>query len=507
MSRRIALYPIVLAVALVVELIVVSGVSPFAAGRSLIAAAVIGALLSIGGRLLLGDAHRGGVFAVLGILLVVGGTDGRIAVLVLMAMALLFVERYAFPADRRRLRWPLVGRLMTGLATILVVAVGIQGLQNGAPELMIRTLTAEGPLRPASVVAAGRADHPDIYVLFLDGYARADALDKVFGYDDSAFLAELESRGFDVSRQSRANYPLTSLTLASMFDMRLLADSPAVVPLLDHNASLPSGAVIRGAINDNRLFHRLHELGYEIDALSSGFEEVSLREADRFHDTGDINEFEISMLRKTIFGRLLEIVAPDAVSAGFRARLQGELATVKALAEADSPRPRFVFAHLPSPHPPWVYHADGSPRTVPTVEETYADVPPTATLPMDDLRAGYVGTIEYLHGPVLATIDAILAASDEPPVILVMSDHGSWIGADNADLRLRFLSLFAAYVPGSDRLYPDDMAIVNIFPTLLAELFGDNVPLVDPAPSYMYRLGDPYDHIEVDDPNAATAGP
>jgi hypothetical protein len=59
----IALYPALLAIALVLELLNVSGVSPFATVRSLLVVVVVALLLSWLSRLLLRNVERGGVFA------------------------------------------------------------------------------------------------------------------------------------------------------------------------------------------------------------------------------------------------------------------------------------------------------------------------------------------------------------------------------------------------------------------------------------------------------------
>ncbi|HMB23461.1 MAG TPA: hypothetical protein VKP08_11545, partial [Anaerolineales bacterium] len=56
---------------------------------------------------------------------------------------------------------------------------------------------------------------PDIYYIILDGYGRADVLEKQFGYDNSAFLNELRSMGFIVADCSQSNYAQTQLSLAS----------------------------------------------------------------------------------------------------------------------------------------------------------------------------------------------------------------------------------------------------------------------------------------------------
>jgi hypothetical protein len=59
-------------------------------------------------------------------------------------------------------------------------------------------------------IATGRPKEyglfPDIYYVILDGYARADILDELYGYDNSRFLDYLERHGFFVAETSHSNY-------------------------------------------------------------------------------------------------------------------------------------------------------------------------------------------------------------------------------------------------------------------------------------------------------------
>ena len=54
---------------------------------------------------------------------------------------------------------------------------------------------------------------PNIYILLLDGYPRADTLAERYDFDNRPFLEELRDRGFDVAERSRTNYMFTQLVL------------------------------------------------------------------------------------------------------------------------------------------------------------------------------------------------------------------------------------------------------------------------------------------------------
>jgi hypothetical protein len=490
----------------VAELFVTSGVSPLAIVRSLLVAVAVGALLSGTGRVLLGDRDRGGIFAVLAMFLFLVGADIRIAVLLGAAIGLLFFERYALPRARR-FRWRVIGRFVSRASAVLLLAIGIQAVQLGTPALIVRALTEEAPFRGASTVPpSSAATHPDIYLLLLDGHARPDVLGSVFGHDASEFVVGLESRGFDIATRSRTNYPLTSQVLAAMFNMRLLDEIQSVRPLLDDAASRPAGSIIRTAINDGPVLPRLRAEGYELVAFASSFEEPALRSVDRWIDTGDLNEFEVNLFRRTILRPILPVIAPDWVSSNYRSRVETEFRQLAAIAAERGDRPKFVFGHLPTPHTPWFYHADGTPRTVLDIETTWAEMPANTGLDQQTLIEGYSGQVSWVDRRVVESIDEIVANSARSPVIVVFGDHGSWIGSDSGDFRLRFLPLFAARMPDGSEPFPDDIQLTNLFPVLFNDLFGDDIPLVDESPSYMYQSGD-FDLVAVPDPNGALSAP
>lgn len=482
-----------------------SGVSPLVTVRPLLVAIVAGALLSATGRVVLGDRDRGGIFAVLAMFLFLVGADVRIAALLGLAIGLLFLERYGLPAARR-FRWALIGRFVSRASAVLLLAIGIQAVQLGTPALIVRALTEEAPFRAASTTAPSAATHPDIYVLLLDGHARPDVLRHVFGHDETGFTAALESRGFHVATRSRTNYSITTQVMAGMFNMRPLDEIEAIRPLIADTASQPAGSIVRMAINDGPVLPRLREEGYELVAFASSFEEPALRSVDRWIDTGDLNEFEVNLFRRTILRALLPVVAPDWVSSAYRSRVETEFRQLAEIAAERSDRPKFVWGHLPTPHAPWFYNADGSPRTVLDVEKTWAETPANTGLDQRTLMDSYAGQVAWVDRQVVETIDRIVASSARPPVIVVFGDHGSWIGSDDGDFRLRFLPLFAARMPDGSKPFPDDIQLVNLFPVLFNELFGDHVPLVAESPSYMYRLRE-FDLVAVSDPNGAVTGP
>lgn len=496
-------YPTALSLAFATEVYVLSGVSPFPALRTFALALVIPIVLTVLGGLVLGDRDRGALAAALAILAVMAGVDLRLGVLVALIIVLLIVERYVLPASARTIRWPRITTITTRLIAVLWLAVGIHALQAGTIGVIARAIANETALRQPVTADASPSD-PDIYMILLDGHARADILTEHFGIDGGSFVAALESRGFDVAPRSRANYTITAETLASMLNMAHLPDIPRMAGLLDGSRAAMRGQVLRDVINDNEVFTLLRSHGYRIEAVSSGWEEVAMREVERFVDTGELNEYEVGMLRRTTLGDLLQIVAPDAVSAQYRSRIQGALDAV--VEEVDRPpdRPVFLFSHVPAPHPPWVFRADGSPRTITDLEAIYSDTTASTGLTLEELRRAYGEQVIDIDRRLVATLDELelsIAQRGRPAVVIVWSDHGSWVDADGGDIRLRFKNVLAVRATDRELEIDPDITMVNLFGTLFAQLFG--TPYEAQADTtYWYGPRDEFELVAIDDPQS-----
>jgi len=466
-----ALYPAAIIPLAGLHLWATSGVSPFAAVRGMTVAIILGLAIAAVGAALMRDRDRGGLAALLISLAVLAGGRAGIVPLVAVCLGLLLFERYG--PVHLRVRWEWIGRMASRGTVIFALAVAIEVVQMGRVGDAVTAFQREGPFhRPTTAQAPPEA--PDVFVVLLDGYARADILRDRYGFTSTPLTDGLRERGFDVASKSHSNYLVTNLSLSSFLNYASLDAVPAIRPLLDHPGD-PEGPPVNRATSGAAVLDAFRTIGYETIAVSSGFEQPALRGSDRFIDTGQINEFEIQLLRPSILAPLAATIDPDVFSGQQRARIEDIFESVERLAAEREQRPKFVFAHVPSPHAPWVVHADGSPRAS-DLTTLYSDTPETTGLTRDEIVAGYAGQVSYLDRRALATVDAILAGAKRPPVILVISDHGSSLDVTVANAESRLRNLIAVYTPGHPGLYPDDATLVNLFPTLFDAYFGVELP-------------------------------
>ena len=332
---------------------------------------------------------------------------------------------------------------------------------------------------PRQTAAKGTAiaTAPNMYFVLLDGYPRQDSLDAL-GIDNAPFISDLQDRGFFVAPRSHTNYHNTLLTLTSMFNGEYLTDVPDLA-----NPAGDQAAVVRqlnDALNDASLFDDLRTRGYTIIDSPSVFGAASLFRADVVMSGDGINQFDQRILSRTFVGDLLSLGAPDLVDGWLRDAVLTPIRNVEAVAGQDSTSRHFMFAHVLSPHPPFLFDEAGR---LPDVEACYAA---GCSLWTSELKVLGISTSEYRHllaaqmqylnAQVLAMVDEI-AAADPTAVVVVFGDHG--IRFDAGVSTEYFRNFFSARTPGHSDLFPDDISPVNVLVTIENAYLGTTFPIRD----------------------------
>lgn len=326
-----------------------------------------------------------------------------------------------------------------------------------------------GP-RPQLAVSSEARAGPDIFVLLLDGYPRADTLSSDFGIDNSGFTAELAARDFDVASQSSANYNKTWLTVASLLDGRYVHDLPVL-------ADPP-----KDAPDQIRLLHEVIEGGSVLDVLRKrSYELVTVPSAvttsdplsGTIRETGHLNAFEVQLIAHSLIGRVLPGVALTLLADDHRANVKDGLALMGRIASENTDHPRLVFTHVIAPHLPFVFgqDADYLGRCFPR-----CDLWTTPLEQLDLSESEYASRLRIqlkeVNATVMRTLDDVISA-DPDAFIIVMSDHG--IRHHISDPEEHFRSFFAARTPGYEQVFPDDVSPVNVFRRIFSVLWDDHL--------------------------------
>lgn len=341
---------------------------------------------------------------------------------------------------------------------------------------------------------------PDIYYFILDGYARHDVLQEVYGYNNEPFLKQLEQRGFYIARNSTSNYCQTILSLASSLNMNYLQNLPEY-----KNYTGNKGKVLVEMIAESAARKELRKFGYKFMTFASGFYASEIKNADRYWESATsihFDEFENALLNSTPLPDLALQFFQKNIFYGLHRKLV--LFPFQKLPEAvTEASPKFVFVHIVAPHPPFVFGPNG--------EEVQADRPfnyydgsyfikTGGSVP--EYINGYKGQVQFLNPKILAAVDTILAASKTPPVIILQGDHSArlhldWDDEKKTRQKETFSVLSAYHFPGKDTtgLYPE-ISQVNNFRLILNKYFAANLPML-PTRNY-YSLWDRrHDYIDV----------
>jgi hypothetical protein len=462
---RPVLYPVGLLAAFVLFLLVRTGVSPYSAGRPLLIAIALGILVPWLLGFLTADRHRAGVMALVVVAFLLAGQSVAAIALLVGAFMILLAESRASSGRASRIRWPLITRAMSAVTAVAFVAIGLWAVQEGRLTQIPHDLVAEAPVgRGVPVARAGATRAPSVHLIVLDGYPRSDKLATDLGIDNGSFVQALRARDFTVAEHSRSNDVTTHDTLARMFSGEVPDDPGA------------GTAAYRPLINEGAILGEFRDRGYEVIAFSAGFEEVSLRQADRFIDTGQLNEFEWELLQLSGLAPVLDVVQPTLLADQHRARVLATLEGAGAVARQAAQRPRLVFTHLLSPHSPQVFGAGGEPVEVRGIQVPFDDSDEYVVLGRDEYARRLAGQLAYLNRRVLELLDTIVEA-DPRAVVVVFSDHGSGIRemADiggTSDLDLRTANLLAVRSPGRPGIIDDRSTLANVLPRILRAYTG-----------------------------------
>ncbi|HET9587421.1 MAG TPA: hypothetical protein VFO91_01410 [Anaerolineales bacterium] len=341
-----------------------------------------------------------------------------------------------------------------------------------APEIPV-------PSRPAEAL-------PDIYFIILDMYGRNDVLVEEFGYDDGLFLEQLEEMGFYVASCSQSKYHSTAFSLSSALNVNYLRDLSEKFTPENKDTGLMWHLIQNSAVEAV-----LREHGYRVVAFETGYEWTEWEDADYFYTlrSAKINSFEDLLLRNSLPAVFSErgyldpyLLTSDRRKHELSLYVLDELENVPHL-----PGPKFVFAHLTIPHPPFVVGPEGEFEVVPPHYENGEDY-----YIKEEYKIGYRNQLAFLNMRLPQVFRAILENSARPPVILLQGDHGPRFVETEKQLGILNASYFPAPQP---ELHPA-MTPVNHFRLIFNTYFGASLPSL-PDRSYVSDLETPYDFREV----------
>ena len=345
-------------------------------------------------------------------------------------------------------------------------------------------------------VAEAKAKFPpdklrDIYFIVLDEYPRSGSPEH---FDNSAFVQELENRGFYVAPQARSNYRRTTFSIPSALNMEYVGDGSS--------ADDAESRRLFEMADNHRLGRILKTLGYKYVHVSSGWLATSTNSnadlvvdftpSGRVISGTDTRAPSLFATYARLSGRLTTTFLRTTAASPFLShRFSAEddlpyewrhpfrtLAWLDFMKEVATLKgPKFVFAHLLKPHGPYSFDRHGNITF--DLGGWSDDHDPTVSEP-------FYGTVLYMNARMLEVIDAILDDYEEPPIMVIAGDHGH--ERDDPSISNDILAAYLLPDGGESAIYPS-ITSVNHFRAILDYYFGLNLGLLEDRVYNVYSSG------------------
>ena len=330
-------------------------------------------------------------------------------------------------------------------------------------------------------------EKPDIYYIILDAYTRQDTLQAMFDYDNREFIQELTDLGFYVAECSQSNYPLTFWSLLTAMSMEY---EQSTWNLAETSDDFKAASLL----THSNLRNFLEGQGYNIVAFESGafwsrfkdadiyltYEEASETWLGDWSAVNLISDFESLLLETTLLSVFedieINIDGVDVKIDPYRRKRTAILYTLKQLKHVYKfPGPKFVFAHIMSPHQPLIFGPNGEdlyPKDKPKDAQEYAQ--------------GYTDQVTFLNSRIIPVLESIIQGSKTPPVIILQGDHGpSESFGGTREFRATILNAYYLPADGDKHLY-SDISPINTFRIVLNHYFNTDLELLEDVHYYSY---------------------
>ncbi len=321
---------------------------------------------------------------------------------------------------------------------------------------------------------------PNIFFIVLDRHMGQSGLDR-YGYDSSAFLEALETRGFYTARESHSNYWMTNASTASFLNFDYLDFQPKLHLPLEINFYLT------WLKENNRLFAFCKQLGYTTAQCRTDFifrcDTVQTADMQLAPDPWYMTTVPLEVFGNTPFYVLLSRLAdknPDVAwrdlnTYWLRRNIYGAIERTRQMTHFE--KPFVLFTHILCPHGPETFNENGGYPNEPSPFQ-HLEVRGCDAGAEKELRQ-YLAQVAFIDQQMVGLVDYILEHSKEPPIIILMGDHGRCLKVHDSEsfkaaAPEMYSILNAVYLP--DRaydgvLYPS-ITPVNVFRSILNHCFG-----------------------------------
>ena len=326
---------------------------------------------------------------------------------------------------------------------------------------------------PQDFVKCDTCSKPDVYLIIADEYAGHQELKDLFNYDNTPFENELRKRGFHVVNHTKSNYNATVYSMASMLNLGYIEN------MKNHTINATDIFTYFDLIAQSNVVDIFNKLGYTI--YNNSF--FDLKDNNRLVGNTFFNTKNLLFISQTFAHRFFKDIGYHFEnSQHLKKSIQRHLynnkiidSSTKTIAKYNSTSQKFVYTHLQMPHHPYFFDQNGKEVALELLADEYKLV-----------KGAYIEYLIYTNRKLLQLIDHIKISSKNPPLIILMSDHGFRQFSDTVDQKYHFMNLNAILLPNGDySQFYDGMSNVNQFRVILNSQFGQKLPLLKDSTTFL----------------------
>lgn len=266
--------------------------------------------------------------------------------------------------------------------------------------------------------------------------------------------------GFQIIDDSFSNYALTELSLSSSLNMDYLDQIRRVAGARSPDFGLPYHFLLQ-----SRVLSFLKANGYKFVNVGSVFGPMAWNEyASENIPCGLFGDFGLDVWQCSLGGVLERLFNQRLTIDYYRQALLTQFGNLERA--ADIPGPKFVFAHLLVPHPPFVFKEDGS----------ATDVQSVALWWPEGEEAAYLEQAKFTEKAIASALEKVIEKAGRSAIVVVQSDHGPAFfqrpGEDKNVFRYHRMRIFNALRVPQNLTLPEQLSPVNTFRILFDNTFG-----------------------------------
>jgi hypothetical protein len=325
---------------------------------------------------------------------------------------------------------------------------------------------------------------PDVYYLVLDSYPGTHFLKEYMDYDNSPFNNSLKEKGFFVIQNPKSNYNRTAFSIASTLNFEFLRNISSYMPITpkfyNHaRLTIDNSTVPKVFKHYNYQFYNLSV--FDIGGIPSLRRENFLTLPEKsilFYNTLP-ERLKSDLLWNLVTGKNAIPFIQKMINKNEQVLATSEkgkmnynnliIDSLQKISEQKTTYPKFIYAHVYLPHPPFFYDENGNENEFKYVitEESQKN------------KLLFLSYLKYTNKIITELAEKIIKANGNHAVIIIQSDHGFRDFKEGPSLPHTFFKNYSAfYFPDKNysSLY-DTMSNINTFPVLFNKYFNTNIPL------------------------------